>query len=208
MNFKLTADEITAVGKTVLVPGLKFAADEARDASGRWTTGSGGGKKPSVSFNREVAIKDKNSAAFGGRLPKGNELKSIHHITSTQTAIKILSSKEGFKSAHQIDPTFAEDSYGKDSDAGKFVYVGLSKEAAENSAVSTGVRFVLNGNPYKDRAIVQPDQEGGIAMFHGSIPRDAIQAVIINTSIVSAKEEKAVLAAWDAYKRERARNSL
>lgn len=202
MEGKLTSFEIEAVGKW---SGIKVwnESEHPRGAGGRFGQG-GGGKKPEK-FNREVAIKDKSSAAYGGRLPIGNELKSIHHITNTRTAVKILSSKEGFKSSYQIDPQFAQDSYGEDSDAGNFVYVGLNKEAAGLAAVSSGVRFVLNGNPYKDRAIVQPDQEGGIAMFYGSIPRDSIMTVIVDEP--ESKEGKAVMDAWDKYKKEIARAS-
>jgi len=138
------------------------------------------------------AIKDKSSAAYGGELPKQGELRRLYHTTSIEAAEKIIASGS-FKSAKGVGADLAEASYGKGNDAADWVYLGTSKDNSQDAAIGDGVTFRLNAEPYADKAVMQHNQEGGIAMIHSSLSIDSIQSIILDSP---SKRGDALIAAW------------
>lgn len=150
---------------------------------------------PAILTEAQKAILDPTSAAFGGRPPQVRELRSVYHSTSPENAQKILNGS--LRSLAEVNPGFADEVYGK-TDAGTWVYAGLNKEASMLNALNTDITIIMNAEPYAARAVVQPLQEGGIAMFKNNLPADSIKAIVVNTP---SPEADKVLKAWEAYKR-------
>lgn len=175
-------------------------------------TGKGGGVDPTCSsrgkggstgvlFDRLERIKNKDSAAYGGVVPEGNrDLRVVYHQTSPENALKILQTGL-IKPASSISKELASEGYGDTIDGGDYVYVGLNKQASSFAAVSDGVTFKINANPLKDKAVLQKETEGGIALIHGSVPLNKIGFYAVEVNNPSSKEGKAVLAAFAKYKK-------
>lgn len=162
-------------------------------------TGPGGGVDPSCSggsggFSRAERIKDEKSVTFGGRPPESNkEMRNLYHTTSPQAAIKIM--KEGLKPSKDISQELADEGYGG-TDGGEFVYFGKSKDNSQDAAIGEGVtlQIQIHGDEYRDKAVVQPDIEGGLVMIHGHIPPSNIIIRAVHTN------DKTVLKAFEEMK--------
>lgn len=152
----------------------------------------------SNTWSRTEAINDPTSVTYGGTLPLDStrQLRKIYHYTSIQNAIRIMQG-EWILPAGNISSQLAQDVYGT-SDGGKYVYFGLSKNAAANNAVSTEVLLVINGEPYKNKAIVQLDKEGGIVLIYGGVPKTSILLACIENS--TSSEAQQLMALLTRYK--------
>ena len=143
-------------------------------------------------FSRTERVVDKESAAFGGRAPEPRELRKVWHQSSPEAALSIIEDGE-FKPALDVSEDLAE-VYADTNDGGEYTYLGLSREASGFAAVSQGVQFRLNlTDDSPRRTVVQPDQEGGIALVHGRVSLNNVQAVITDDARVKK--------AWENWKR-------